>query len=42
MGVQLERSGMIYIYTIKKNTGTLIDRSKEIDLEVKAEKTSIC
>jgi hypothetical protein len=27
------------IVTIKKNTGTLIDASKEVDLEVNAEKT---
>jgi hypothetical protein len=27
------------INTIKKNTGTLIDASKEVDLEVKTEKT---
>jgi hypothetical protein len=30
------------IDTIKKNTETLIDASKEVGLEINAEKTSIC
>jgi hypothetical protein len=30
------------IDTVKKNTGTLIDASKEVRLEVNSEKTKLC